>query len=429
MDSQSATPAAAAASTVIDIITARLEQAAPDGPLPGLAEFLARVPDRRRARGRRHRLATILLLTCAAVAAGSKSLVAIAEWAARAPQWVLDAAGARRDPRAGRLMVPSETTIRRTLGGVDADAVDAQVGAWLLVLGGYPDPAGAGQAAGGDDASADDRAGTGGQVPGDGMVVVVDGKTVRGARREDGTAPHLLAAMTREEAAVIAQRQVSEKSNEIPAFIPLLRDLRLDGAVVLADALHTQRETARFLVEDKHADYVFTVKENQPGLFTAIDALPWEQTPMGHTDHGRGHGRDETRTIQVLPAPADLPFPHAAQVFLIERHIRRPGGSHRSDVAALGVTSLTAARAAPARIATLVRAEWTIENGLHYRRDVTLGEDASRVRTGNAPRALATFRSHAIASLRIHGWNNIAAGMRWAASDYANTLTLLGLAF
>jgi hypothetical protein len=75
--------------------------------------------------------------------------------------------------------------------------------------------------------------------------VVVDGKTVRGARREDGTAPHLLAAMTREEAAAIAQRQVSEKSNEIPAFIPLLRDLRLDGAVVLADALHTQRETAR----------------------------------------------------------------------------------------------------------------------------------------------------------------------------------------
>ena len=171
------------------------------------------------------------------------------------------------------------------------------------------------------------------------MVVVVDGKTVRGARREDGTAPHLLAAMTREEAAVIAQRQVSEKSNEIPAFIPLLRDLRLDGAVVLADALHTQRETARFLVEDKHADYVFTVKENQPGLFTAIDALPWEQTPMGHTDHGRGHGRDETRTIQVLPAPADLPFPHVRQVFLIDRYVTGLHGEPISAVAALGVAS------------------------------------------------------------------------------------------
>lgn len=424
MESQSVMPAADAASTVIDVLSARLEGTAPGGRLAGLAGFLAKVPDRRRARGRRHPLAAILVLACAAVAAGSKSLVAVAEWAARAPQWVLEAAGARQDPRTGCLMVPSETTIRRTLGGADADAVDAQVGAWLLVLAGYTgqDSAGQGGAAGEDEAP-------GGPEPGDAMVVVVDGKTVRGARNGGGTAPHLLAAMTRDEVAVIAQRQVSEKSNEIPAFIPLLRDLRLDGAVILADALHTQRETARFIVEDKQADYVFTVKENQPGLFAAIDALPWEQAKIAHTSHDRGHGRDETRTIQVMPAPADLPFPHAAQVFLIERHVRGLDGSQLSDVAALGVTSLTAAKAGPARLAALVRGEWTIENGLHYRRDVTLGEDASRVRTGNAPRALATFRSHAIASLRIHGWKNIAAGQRWAASDYANTLTLLGLAF
>jgi len=170
------------------------------------------------------------------------------------------------------------------------------------------------------------------------------------------------------------------------------------------------------------------VKENQPGLFDAVNALPWEGAPVAHTDQDRGHGRDETRTIQVLPAPGDLPFPHAAQVFLIERHVRSLDGSPRSDVAALGVTSLTRAKASPARLAALARTEWTIENGLHYRRDVTLGEDASRVRTGNAPRAMATFRSHAIASLRIHGWQNIPSGLRWAARDYANAITLLGLA-
>jgi predicted transposase YbfD/YdcC len=421
MDSQSAMPAADAASTVIGVIAARLEEAAPGGQLPGLAEFLAQIPDRRQARGRRHRLVTILLLACAAVAAGSKSLVAIAEWAARAPQQALAEAGARRDLRTGRLVAPSETTIRRTLGGIDAEALDAQVGAWLLALGGYAGPDGAGGDGPGADAAREPAAGA--------MVVVVDGKTVRGARNGGGTAPHLLAAMTRHENAVIAQQQVSEKSNEIPAIIPLLRDLPLDGAVVLADALHTQRETARFIVQDKHADYVFTVKENQPGLFAAIDALPWEQAKIAHTGEDRGHGRKETRTTQVLPAPGDLPFPHAAQVFLIERHVSRLDGTRRSDVAALGVTSLTAARATPARIAGLVRGQWTIENGLHYRRDVTMGEDASRVRTGNAPRALATFRSHAIASLRIHGWTNIAAGLRWAASDYANALTLLGLAY
>lgn len=304
-------------------------------------------------------------------------------------------------------MVPSETTIRRTLGGIDADALDAQVGAWLLALAGY-------------DADQD--------AAGDEMVIAVDGKTARGAKNKDGTAPHLLAAITCAEVAAIAQQQVSAKSNEIPAFAPLLQDLDLDGAVILADALHTQREHARFIVQDKHADYLFTIKENQPGLFDAVNALPWEDAPVAHTDQDRGHGRDETRTIQVLPAPGDLPFPHAAQVFLIERHVRSLDGSPRSDVAALGVTSLTRAKASPDRLAALARTEWTIENGLHYRRDVSLGEDASRVRTGNAPRAMATFRSHAIASLRIHGWQNIPSGLRWAARDYANAITLLGLA-
>jgi predicted transposase YbfD/YdcC len=409
MESQSAMPAADAAGTVIDVLAARLEESVPDGQLPGLGAFLAKVPDRRRARGRRHGLVTILVLACAAVAAGSKSLAAIGEWAGRAPQWLLAAAGARRDRRAGTLIAPSETTIRRALGGVDADALDAQIGAWLLALAGY-------------------EAGDG-EPAGDQMVVAVDGKTVRGARDKDGAAPHLLAAITCDEVAFIAQRQVDAKSNEIPAFAPLLAGVDLAGAVVLADALHTQRETARFLVQEKHAEYLFIVKENQPGLFAAIDALPWEDTTIAHTDRDRGHGRDETRTIQVLPAPEDLPFPHAAQVFLIERHVRGLDGTRGSDVAALGVTSLTAAKASPARLAALARAEWTIENGLHYPRDVTLGEDASRVRTGSAPRALATFRSHAIASLRIHGWKNIAAGLRWAASDYANAVTLLGLEY
>ena len=275
------------------------------------------------------------------MAGGAKSLTAIAEWAAAAPAQVLAAFAVRRDPRSGRLVVPSETTIRRTLNKVDADALDAQVGAWLLTLAGY-----GGEEAGGEE-----------------MVVAVDGKTARGARQAGGTAPHFLAAITCAETAVIAQQQVDAKSNEIPAFAPLLRDVDLAGAVILADALHTQRETARFIVEDKRADYLFTVKENQPSLFDAINALPWEDTKVAHAGQDRGHGRDETRTIQVLPAPAGLLFPRAAQVVLIERHVRSLDQTPRSELAALGVTSLTAARASPARLAALTRAEWTIENG------------------------------------------------------------------
>jgi hypothetical protein len=97
----------------------------------GLPEFLAGVPDYRRAQGRRHDLACILGLACAAVAAGSKSLVAIAEWAAAAPDAVLDCLGVRRHPCGGARVVPSETTIRRALSGANAGALDERLAAWL----------------------------------------------------------------------------------------------------------------------------------------------------------------------------------------------------------------------------------------------------------------------------------------------------------
>jgi predicted transposase YbfD/YdcC len=254
----------------------------------------------------------------------------------------------------------------------------------------------------------------------------VDGKTVRGAVQPDGRAVHLLAAMT-SGGAVIAQREVGHKTNEITQVKPLLDPLDLRGAVVTLDALHAQRETAGYLVEDKGADYIFTaVKDNQPKLFDALDALPWREVPVQHTMNDRAHGRDETRTIQVLPAPAGM-FPHAAGAFLIERHVRNLDGSPRSAIAVLGITSLTPGRTEPERIAVHVRGHWGIENKLHYVRDVSFGEDASRVRTGSAPQAMARLRNLTIGALRANGWISIASGLRWASRDYANALSLLKL--
>ncbi len=222
------------------------------------------------------------------------------------------------------------------------------------------------------------------------LAVAVDGKTVRGAIQADGRAVHLLAAMT-SGGAVIAQREVGHKTNEITQVKPLLEPLDLAGATVTLDALHAQRETARYLVEDKKADYIFTaVKDNQPTLFEALDAMPWAEVKIQHVRKDRDHGRDELRTIQVLPAPEGL-FPYAAQAFLIERHVRNLDGSPRSAVAALGITSATEDRAGPGRIAASVRGHWGIENKLHWVRDVTYGEDASRVRTRNAPQNMASL--------------------------------------
>jgi hypothetical protein len=155
---QSAMPACDVSSAAVHVLSARLRDvpSADGGPLPGLAEFLAAVPDHRRAQGRRHTLVSILALACAATAAGAKSLVAIAEWAADAPAAVLAALGVRRDPCGGALVVPSETTIRRALSGTDAGGLDEQLAAWLA-------------------------AATVPQADEAGARISVDGKTMRGA--------------------------------------------------------------------------------------------------------------------------------------------------------------------------------------------------------------------------------------------------------
>lgn len=126
-------------------------------------------------------------------------------------------------------------------------------------------------------------------------------------------------------------------------------------------------------------------------MFAALDALPWNDVAIGHTQNGRGHGRIDRRTIRVLPAPDDLPFPHVNQVTLIERYVSDLDGNPRSAVAVLGVTSLTAARADPARLASLTRDHWSIES-LHWLRDTLYREDNSTARTRGGPRVMAGLR-------------------------------------
>ena len=368
-----------------------------------LLDCLEGVPDLRRRRGIRHRAAVVLAFAVAAVMAGADSVTAIAEWAADVPPEVLDALGARRDRR-GLRVPPSLSTFRRVLRKLDGQALAAAFGSWLtaLVLAGLAD-AGA-------------------------LVIALDGKTVRGARGRDGKAPHLLAAMITGARAVIAQKDVDAKTNEITQVRPLLDDIDITGALVTADALHVQKDTARYLVEDKGADYLFTaVKENQPSLFAALGALDWEHTPVTHVMDDRGHGRHETRTIQVLPAPDGL-FPHAAQALLIERTVRDPhDGTLRSAVAALGITSRAPERGGtPEVLALAVRGHWEIE-ALHHVRDTTMKEDAQRLRAGTSAQVTASLRNTAIAALRLAGFTSAAAGRRWAARNPARPLAALNL--
>jgi predicted transposase YbfD/YdcC len=370
------------------------------GDCPGLLERLAMIPDPRDRRGRRHTLASVLAVSAAAVAAGARSVTAISEWATDAPWPVLAALGMRCDPLTRRCQVPGEATIRRVLTRVDGDAVDATIGAWLA-----------------------DRLRP---PPRPRRVIAVDGKTLRGSAR-DGHQVHLLAALDHHDGAVLAQRQVDGAPAEVPGFQPLLAGLDLAGVVVTADALHTQRDHAAFLV-DRGADYLLVVKANQPGLHAQLVGLPWRQIPVMDRTRDHGHGRVEVRTLKVA-AVAGLCFPHAAQAIQLTRRVRAPGSRRWRTVTVYAVTSLALGTASPAQLAGWLRGHWRIENRLHWVRDVTFGEDASTARTGSLPRVMASLRNLAVGALRLAGHPNLAAALRHTGRDPTRPLAILGLAY
>jgi predicted transposase YbfD/YdcC len=374
------------------------------GPLrpaetPDLLTYLATVNDPRTRAGRRHRLVTILAIAAAAVLTGARSIAAIAEWAADTPQPVRAALGARRDPLTGHWTVPTETTIRRTLARLDPEAVAAVVGAWLADRD-HPRPRRRG-------------------------AVAVDGKTLRGARR-DGRQVHLLAAMDHATRAVLAQRQVNGAPGEVPGLQPLLADLDLAGVVVTADALQTHADAAEFLVTRKQAHYLFTVKANQPTLLDRCQRLAWHNVPILDRTRDQAHGRVELRTLKAVTV-GGFGFPHAAQVIQVTRKTRDLGVRRWRTMTMYAVTSLTHGQASPARLADLIRGHWAIENGLHWVRDVTFDEDASQFRTGTGPHIMACLRNLVIGILSRAGPVNTAAALRHHSRDPTRPLATLGI--
>jgi predicted transposase YbfD/YdcC len=241
-------------------------------------------------------------------------------------------------------------------------------------------------------------------------AVAVDGKTLRGAKR-DGRQVHLLSAMEHATRAVLAQREVDGAGGEVPGFAPLLADVDLAGAVVTADALHTPAEAAAFLVTRKQADYLFVVKANQPTLLDRCAALAWHNVPVLDRTRDQGHGRVEIRTLKVVSVRG-FGFPHASQVLQVTRKVRDLDTRRWRTTVVDAVTSLAHAHASPARLADLIRGHWTIENGLHYVRDVTFAEGAAQLRTGSAPQVMAALRNLVIGALCRAGPVNLAAALR-----------------
>ena len=382
-------------------------------------------------RGVRYRLASLLAIgVCAMTAARHNSLASMAEWVRRGSPETMRRLDLPFHPLTGRYRCPDERTLRDAFAQVDASALTRAGFARLAAL---TAPASRPHTPDGisereqrrrhrlcidpDRSAAPRRA-----------AFAVDGKCLRGARRADGSQVFVLSAVRHSDAVTAALREIGAKTNEIPEFVPLLEqidDTDLTDCVITVDALHAQRGHATHLVEERHAHYLLSVKNNQPTLAAQLRRLPWRQVPVLHRSTERGHGREEVREVKAATVDGLL-FPHARQVVQIRRKRRRIGTKKWSTETVYAVTDLPAEQASAHELAAWAQGHRIIENAVHWSKNGTFGEDASQVRRHNTPVVMTAIRDIARGTLRLAGWANTASGRR-AHTDPESALNLHGI--
>lgn len=359
--------------------------------LQTLLDRLQALVDQRDPRGVRYPLAAMLTIAVLAKLAGASRVEALADWARL------------RAPDLARLFGLARPTMphARTWGRIFAQAVDP-----CALEQGLSDFFQEVQHTS--------------EVPARGSIILaVDGKTLRGTIPAGHTkGVHMVAAYLPEQGFVLAQLAVAEKTNEIVAVPARMTQVDVTGMVVTGDAMQAQRALSIQIVE-AGGDYLWMVKENQPSLYADLvllfgpevvgagcSAIPMDFRTARSIDNG--HGRLEERVITVSSLLKDYTrWPYLEQVFKLERIVTRRWGKTTREVR-YGVTSLPATVAQAERLLYIARAEWGIENGLHYRRDVTLHEDSSRMRRRTAPHVLATLNNAVIGIVAEHGATNLA---------------------
>lgn len=352
--------------------------------------------DTRKRRGVRYPLAVLLTIAVMAKLAGYSGARAIADWAALRAEVLAELFELPR-PR-----MPHLTTWTRVFGHaiiLEAfEQVVAQISAPI------------------SSAELPPRAS---------RQICLDGKALRGTIPLGQTrGVHLLAAYDADQGVVLAQSAVDTKANEIVVAPQVLEQLDLTGVVVTGDAMFAQRRLSSQIVE-AGGDYFWWVKENQPSLLADLELLfseeyacaGWSVPPVDFSSVStieKGHGRLEQRVLTASSMLAEYQeWPYLAQVVKLER--TRTTKLKATGEVAYGITSLPASDADAARLLAVGRGHWRIENSLHYRRDVTLQEDASQVRRGQAPQVLAALNNLVCGLCGQAGISNLAELQRICA--------------
>jgi len=400
------------------------------------------IKDPRRKQGKRFSILSILLLALAAILSNHLSELAIAEWGAGQSEEVKKAFGFKRG------VTPHQTTIQRLFRRLSVEEVETTFRQIFLAL-----------------------MDKGKQQRGS-CAVSIDGKVQKGRLKfeeKNGYPIHAVSLVEHQRGIVLTQGHVEKQDietkdeltddastsqpmketeqgkheekkqkSELAVATRLIQHIDWHGKVLTGDALYCQRCLCSAL-RLAGGDYLFLVKGNQPRLFEDLQVLFAPLTPPKRAGEGvlqlpeqhaqnreKGHGRLDIRSIRVsceLKGYCD--WPGLEQVFEIRRCWLSKGQWH--EAVRYGVTSLPAAIAIPERLLKLKRGHWTIENSLHYVKDVTMGEDKSMIHCDNGPKIMAALRNTALSLLRRAGFSTIAARMRYNSTHPQAALELLSL--
>jgi predicted transposase YbfD/YdcC len=360
--------------------------------LKSLFAFLLRVTDPRHARGKQYSLELLLVLILLAKLCGENTPTGIADWVT----YRIDALVAMK--LLPKNKAPCHMTYRRVLQLiVSPEELEGLLSEYHQSC----------------------------LKTGTELVFSLDGKTVKGTIPSGATrGTHLLSLYVPGQGLVLMEAKVDQKENEIVVAPEILKQVCLEGVIVMADAMHTQRGTSQQVLQ-AGGDYVWMVKGNQARTLWAIQKLfvheasnlkngaPLSKSIRTAERVNKGHGRREKRTLWASTELNDyLDWPGVAQVFRIERVIWHEKHRGYTRQVVYGLTSLSPERASPKKLLALVRQYWEIETGLHYRRDVTLKEDATRLTLGNAGHTMAILNNAVIGLCLHNGYQNLAQARR-----------------
>lgn len=367
-------------------------------------ERLHKLQDMRKARGKQYSLVGLLMVILLAKLCGEDKPTAIADWGKNHQQELIELLKWKK-PK-----MPNESTYRRVMAyKMYVDEIEELVREY-------------------------NKQGKQGQH------YALDGKALRGMRKKDESgSEYLLSVYDVEQGKTMSQVAVGRKENEISRAPEALKLVEISGKVFTGDAMHTQKRLSAQIVEEK-GDFVFPVKENQEKLYKNIQSLFAPEYPKPgfgkiQTDFltaqkvNKGHGRIETRiltTSEMLNSYSD--WPGLAQVYRLQRKFewRRSGQCYRtSNEVEFGITSLSRTKVTPSKLLDIRRAHWGIEIGSHYRRDVTLKEDSTRMTVGNLAKIMACINNLILALIKQANFHNAAQARRWFSAHIPKAFSLL----